>query len=211
MRTFAQFWTLSIARFSFSGVAVFIMTLMPKFASGDVITFVNQSGPNLAPFVSETEGQFTVAATTGFWEQGQVFGNPVPSIILGPLLSPVPGSITITSAAGLFTWSGLDFSSNNGSTAYDITGFFGIAQRFDETGTFTSSGPVFHFNTLLGTDSGLGIDRLVISLAPLSGTTSANLDNIVVNAAVPEPGNRLLLAIGLVALICYRKLLTDAR
>jgi len=73
MRTFAQFWTLSIARFSFSGVAVFIMTLMKKFASGDVITFVNQSGPNEAPFVSETEGQFTVAATTGNWERPGVW------------------------------------------------------------------------------------------------------------------------------------------
>src|SRR5262249_2470935 len=136
MRTLVRFrnagQTLSIARFSFSVVTAFVLMFLPRVATGEVITFDNQinHGEGDEPFVSETEGQFRVAATTGNWRAGFIFGNPEPSIFIE---GSMPGSITVTNTAALlFTWSALDFSSNNGSTAYDIKGFSaGLVQQFD--------------------------------------------------------------------------------
>src|SRR5215469_11578441 len=104
MRKLVHFWNaglrLSIARFSFSVVTAFVLMFLPRVASGDVITFDNQinHGEGDEPFVSETEGQFRVAATTGNWRAGFIFGNPEPSIFLE---GSMPGSITITDTAGL--------------------------------------------------------------------------------------------------------------
>jgi hypothetical protein len=163
----------------------------------ETITFAPLGGPNQSPYVGHTEVGFNVTPVGGAWFQGQVFGNPVPSIFAGPVGSPTISSIQIVrTSAGLFTFGALDYSSNNGNSTFLIQGFLGVNTVFTQTGTLSGPGGVF--STLLSAFPNVQMDRFFFQVTPGSGVTSINIDNIVVNStAVPEPATLLLLGTGL--------------
>jgi hypothetical protein len=179
--------------------AALALLTIPGAVQAYTITFSNLAGANEDSYTGSTEGGFAIAPTGGTWLQGQIYGNPVPSILAGPIGSPTNSTIQIT--GGSFIFASLDFSSNNGGSTYDIQGFVGASMVYDLTGNLTGSFPPFSFHSLLG--SGTVVDRLSIEVLPGAGTTSINLDNIVVNA--PDSGGSLmLLGIGLAGLIIWR-------
>lgn len=158
------------------------------------ITFSGLNGANLTPFTIDTEGGFTVIPSLGNWSQGQVYGNPAPSILDGPVFNPGRGTIAVTDGGGLFTFSSLDYSSNNGTSKYVIEGLLGTTVKYTLTDTLTAStGPDFGFTTLLNRDS-TAISTLLVDVTPGPAATSINIDNINVSA-VPEPSNLLFLAL----------------
>jgi len=165
-------------------------------ANADIITFNGLAGPNQAPFVTYSEAGFTVAATGGSPEQGLLFGNPVPSVIIGaPLFSPVAGTVdTTVSGGGTFTFSSMDLASNNGvSSSFSAQGFLGASSVYNFTGTVPSTSV---FVTENNPFSGAVIDRLRITVTPGAAVSSDNLDNIVVApTAVPEPSTLTLILV----------------
>jgi hypothetical protein len=163
------------------------------------ITFSGLPGTNGAPYTQSTEGTFAVAATSGGWFQSLVYGNPASSIYVGPLNAPATGVIQITDGAGPFAFTGLDFSSNNGPSTYDIHGYLGSSLQYEETGTFAAAFSPFHFSSLQTGGPNVPVDALLIEVIPGAGATSVNLDNILV-ATVPEPGTALLGMVGLFVL-----------
>jgi hypothetical protein len=167
-------------------------------AKADTVTFSGLPGPTDAPFTSYTEGSFTVTAVGGSWFQGLLYGNPVPSIYDGPIGSPGDAIVQITDSAGPFTFSSLDYSSNNGPSTYDIMGLLGSTVEFDQGGNLIPSlPPSFGFTTLAGEFPSMTIDTLLIKVAPGDGVTSINLDNIVAST-VPEPSSVTLVSLGTV-------------
>jgi hypothetical protein len=176
-------------------------TASPAIVATQGITFSGLTGPNLSPFTSYQDGDFVVNPTSGDWLESTAYGNPYPSILDGPLNSPGPGVIAITDGAGNFTLSGLDFSSNNGKSLYDIQGYLNGALAYDESGEFQGTFGPFSFSTLLTANPSVALDGLLISIIPETGTTSVNLDNIQVSTVpmvvMPEPGGYPLFAFGL--------------
>jgi PEP-CTERM motif len=170
------------------------------------ITFSDLSGPNLAPFTGIAEGGFVVTPTSGTWLQAMIYGNPGPSIADGPVNAPGIGVIQVTDGAGLFSFEGFDFSSNNGDSTYDIQGFQGASLAYEETGTLAGTFGPFSFTTLHAADPTVAVNGLLIEIIPGAGATSVNLDNIqflsLVNA--PEPGGMLLLGLGLAGFVHLR-------
>jgi hypothetical protein len=162
-------------------------------AGADVITFDSQTGGGAA-FVSDTEGGFTVTPTSGNWFQSD-FGNPGPSIFDGPVDSPSDSALDISSA-NPFTFSSLDYASNNGTSTFVIKGFLAGNPVFTESGALVADVNPFPFTTLNATpaDSLLSIDDLTVEVDPTGGPTSINIDNIVVSpeaASVPLPSTFL--------------------
>jgi len=166
-------------------------------AQGDNITFSDLSGANGDPFTTYTEGNFTVTSILGSWFQGQFYGNPEPSIYDGPIGSPLDATIKVTGIGGSFTFSSVDYSSNNGTSKYDIMGFLNGVLQFDQSGTLVSSFSPFGFTTLGSDFVSTVIDSLSIDVFPGSSVTSLNLDNI---ATTPEPASLMLLVSGLIVL-----------
>jgi hypothetical protein len=157
-------------------------------ATATVITFGGLSGINGSPFTTYTESGFTVSPTLGTWFQGQLFGNPVPSIFSGPQFgSPATDAIGVTEGGGLFTFGGL----RDASTVFSVAGL--------EPGL---SGP-FAFVTIPGEVAADLIDTLVVTTSILG--TSTNIDNIVVTAAVAEPASIGLPAAGLAFVGFFRR------
>jgi hypothetical protein len=179
---------------------------IPGTLQANIITFSNLPGPTDAAYSGSTEGIFTITPTGGSWLQGLIYGNPLPSIYAGPIGGPTNSTIQITDLGSTFRFSSLDYSSNNGAGTFEIQGFLGASMLFDQIGSLNASlPPSFGFTTLLGSNSGILVDRLTIEVLPGAGTTSINLDNIVVSA-VPEGGATLpLLAIGLAGVFFWRK------
>jgi hypothetical protein len=178
-------------------VALLAGMLLSAPASGTTITFSGLSGANEAPFTTYTESGFTVTPLTGTWFQGQIFGNPVPSIFSGPLFgSPATDSIEITDGSS-FTFNQFDMAANNGNVTYTLTGMKGGLTQYTLTSTELANTAVFQ--TILNADSGIAIDALIISVT-IAGT-STNLDNLVFTpTTVPLPAALPLFATGLGAL-----------
>ena len=157
--------------------------------------FSGLAGPNGAAYLGSSESGFAITPTLGSWSQAMIYGSPFPSIFDGPVNSPGVAALQITDGAGLFTFSSLDYSSNNGDSSYDIQGFLGATLQFHETGTLQGVSTPFHFSTLLNGDPTLPIDGLLIEFIPGPGVTSINLDNIIV-VTVPEPGSIMFACVG---------------
>jgi hypothetical protein len=178
------------------------------FGATTTITFAPQSGANGDPFVSDVESGFTTVPTTaGNWFQGQLYGNPVPSIYDGPTFNASVASIQITDGGGLFNFNSLDESSNNGPSDYSISGLKGGITQFLEAGTFAGTfGPyVFSTYSSSAADSATPIDTLDVTITP-RGATSVNLDNIVLGTSVPEPASAgILLGGGALGLLRRRR------
>jgi PEP-CTERM motif len=178
-------------------------------ATADTVTFSGLPGPTDSPFTTYTEGTFTVSSVGGNWFQGLIYGNPAPSIYDGPIGQPGDATVEVTDSAGLFTFSSLDYSSNNGPGRYDIKGMLGATMEFDQTGALVGSFPPFGFTTLDSLFPNTQIDSLFIEVFPSDGVTSINLDNIVVNTVAgttPEPNTWILFGTGLAGLLARRKL-----
>jgi hypothetical protein len=186
-------------------IAVMALGAAVGSVTAAVIEFDGLTGANGDPFTSYTEDGFTVDATAGDWFEAQVFGNPVPSIFAGPIGSPSLSTIDVTeNGGGDFTFASVDFSSNNGTSAYSIEGLLNGVPVFLLTGT--TGGFPGPWNTV--NDGGTTtIDELVITLNPTGGPTSMNLDNINVSPAapVPEPSSLLAAMVGLAALGLARR------
>ena len=188
---------------------VSLLCLAGGTAEATILGFNNLTGTTGDPFTSETEQGFTVTGS-GSMFQNLDFGNPAPSVFLGPLGSPTSGSLTVTNnSAQTFTFQSLDFASTNGPTAFTIQGFDNGTLEFTQSGTFPGSPNPPPFTTLAGMHTGVDLTSLVISLSVPAGvaTTSANIDNIVVDtSAVPEPGYLGLLATLGSFVFAFRKL-----
>lgn len=148
-----------------------------------------------SPYAGHSEDGFTVTPTAGDWFVGLQFGNPTPSIFAGPAFS-VQGTNTVEVTGGTFNFLSSDFACNNGSDcSASITGFLGASVLFTQVSSVTA-GPPFQFFTTNNGAPGVTIDKLVITLTPGNGTSSINLDNIVLDRPVPEPALMSLLALG---------------
>jgi len=188
---------------------VSIIVLGADRAYGATLTFSPQTGLNGANFVSDTELGFTVVPTTANnWFQGQMYGNPTPSIFDGPIGSPSVATIEVTRGGSQFSFDSIDYSSNNGPSDYTITGILDDDTVFTETGTFPGVNPPFSFSTYFAgvDDSMTPIDTLDVTVTPLAGNTSVNFDNIGLGTlvGVPEPASASIL-VGMVALGLRRR------
>lgn len=190
----------------FSGALCLAISAMAAGgASATTITFGGLSGANGAPFTTYMESGFTVSPTLGSWFQGQLFGNPVPSIFSGPLFgSPATDAITVTEPGQRFTFSQLDLAANNGNVNFTFMGTLLGAPVFNVTGDELANTAVFE--TESGGVSSDVIDKLVITTNIFG--TSTNIDNIVVSTAAvatPEPTTLGMLATGLTLLGLLRR------
>jgi hypothetical protein len=135
----------------------------------------------------------------GDWFQSTFYGSPSPSIFLGPVNHPGIGTLLITDSAGKFTFGNMSFSSNNGNSTYDILGFRGTENVFNQTGSLSGTFGPFGFSTLFSLDTTTPMDALVIEIIPGANVTSVNLDSIDVTtvfssltSSTPETTSSLL-------------------
>ena len=160
-------------------------------ASATTVTFSGLTGANGTPVATYTEGGFTVTSTLGQFFQGQLFGNPIPSLFAGPLLGgPVNDALDVTrNGGGAFNLASVDLAANNGNVNFTFTGLLGGIQQYVFNGVEPGRPPgPFGFDTIINPDANIAIDDVRIALDILG--TSGNVDNIVVNAiATPEPAS----------------------
>jgi hypothetical protein len=172
----------------------------PECARADLIGFNGLNGGNGSPFVTYTEGLFTVTPSDSDWSQGFFFGNPVPAIFTHSSTAFV--DVTRTNP-GPFTFAGVDLANGgSGVSTYTIEGFLGGSLVETTSGSLG----VFTFTTIGSPDPSQPIDTLRISID--RGTTSSlTIDNIQVTAAseavVPEPSTAIVAVFGAVAFLAY--------
>jgi len=182
-------------------------TLASATVSATTITFAGLAGANGTPVATYTEGGFTVTTTVGQFFQGQLFGNPIPSLFAGPIQGgPVNDAVDVTrNGGGSFNFASVDLAANNGNVNFTFTGSLGGVQQdvFNGVEPGRPPGP-FGFDTIINTDAAIAVDDVKIALNILG--TSGNVDNIVVNAvAAPEPASFLLLGSALVGIGFWRR------
>jgi hypothetical protein len=153
--------------------------LVATASQAAVIDFDALSGNNGDVFTGPyAEDGYSVAVVGGQVFEGQVFGNPQPSLVVGSVFGGGDNG-AIEATGGLFTLASFDLSAQNGDGNYLIEGFLGASNIYSFGG---STG--FGFTTIGGNSS--VVDRVRFSLNATG--TSINIDNIVLNAsAVPEP------------------------
>ncbi len=165
------------------------------------IDFSGLPGSDGDPFSNYTENGFSVTATSGSWYQSFSYGNPSPSIFLDATAVNPDGSLTVTSSLGDFSFSQVDFSSNNGATDYSIQGLLSSVQQFTQTGTEAATNGPYTFSTVVSANNAL-IDTLVISLTPSGQAFSFNVDNLAYSLPgdLPEPSGLALFCVGSLAI-----------
>ena len=180
------------------GAAALFCTQAAGWAAPVTIGFSSQTSMT-AKFVSDAESGFTVLPKTGSWYQTS-FGDPSYSVFTPGSVSS--SSVEITNGGGLFDFTSTEFASSNGPTAFTVFGYSGSVLEFQETGTIPATG-AFATYAALTADAAKPITALDISLAPGTNTSSANIDNVIVVSAVPEPATTALLGVGGVALLAF--------
>lgn len=154
-------------------------------AKAAVIDFGGLPGGNGAVFTGPyVEDGYSVSAIGGTVFGGQVFGNPVPSLVVGPFFGGgVNGDIKVTFGGSAFTLTSFDLFGFGGTGSYLVAGTLGGNAVFSSSNSF---GPGFWL-TVAGLSG--SIDELIIRMtSPSVSNGSINLDNIVVNpASVPLP------------------------
>ena len=175
--------------------ATFLMAGSMITASAATITFGPLAGGNGSPYAGHTEVGYTVTPQADTWVQGQVFGNPTPSIFSRAdeaYVDIVNGSLFFFFSADLAT------ALQNTTGRYTFAGFVNNLQVFSGSGSTS-----FGFSTFASPSTTQAIDRLRITMFR-GNTSSFNIDNIVLSD-VPEPGTWAMLAIGGLALMAFRK------
>ena len=96
----------------FAGVIVAGGMIASAVASATTITFSGLTGANGTPVATYTEGGFTVTTTLGQFFQGQVFGNPIPSLFAGPAQGgPANDTLDVTrNGGGSFNFATVDLA-----------------------------------------------------------------------------------------------------
>ncbi|QTD55485.1 PEPxxWA-CTERM sorting domain-containing protein [Parasphingorhabdus cellanae] len=171
----------------FGSAAVVAMALTAP-AQAAVISFDGLSGGNGSVFTGPyVEDGFTVSAGRGDIFEGQLFGNPAPSLVVGSVFGGGPiGSVQVL--GGVFNFNSFDLVTQNGTGDYQVDGFLNGSSVFSLMGSLSPSG----FQTIGGLAG--NIDQLNFTLT--ANGTSVNLDNINVSAAVPEPATWAFMILG---------------
>jgi hypothetical protein len=197
---------------TFTGV-ILASQLLTSAASAIAITFSGLTGANGTLVPMYIEAGFTVTTTLGQFFQGQVFGNPPPSLFAGPAQGgPANDALEITRIGrGLFNFASVDLAANNGNVNFTLTGFLGGIQQYVFTGVEPGRPPgPFGFDTITNPDAAIAIDDAMIALDILG--TMGNVDNIIVNAvATSEPAGILSLGGALISLGVWRRRKLNAR
>lgn len=187
---------------SFLAAHVFAaLCALASAANASVVTFETIGGFNGDPFASVTQDGVTINSVNGSWQKAYYVGSPIPAIFT---FSSTASIEVLT--GGLFNFVSFDLGTGGQSNpAYEYHGFLNDVEVLSGSG---SPGGV-DFTTILSSDASIALDRLLIVTTLTS--SSANLDNIVVNAAVsaavavPEPATIALLALGLLAMRMRRR------
>lgn len=184
------------------------MLLATLETSAVTIGFTSLAGSNRDSYTGHAEAGFTVTPDFGSFYEAHFFGDPIPSIFLGPVGSPTTGTVgVVNNVTGLFTFDSVDLSSNTSDTGtFTFAGWLGGINVLNGGGGF-ASGIASTFVTMSSPDSLQVLDLLEISLIPGADVTSMNLDNIVVHSyreTVPEAGHSaVLLGLGLLGILSF--------
>ena len=175
-------------------------------ASATIITFDGLTGSHVPLTAPYTESGFTVTVTDGAWGQGQLEGNPPPSIFSGPGFVPYSSTNNAFSVTngGRFAFGGLDIAANESDVTYEFLGLLAGSTVFDLFGDVDDLTGCCVFHTVGTGELSDLIDTLFVSITLTGDSNTVNVDNIVVDA-VPEPTTLAMLATGLAFLLALRR------